>query len=242
MHVGTQTLTHTLNHKYTHVHTHRHTHTLYVLVTCSRACLYVNICTHMHACYIHACLSTCIHTWYIYVTYTHTTLTCMVLMHLSLCYHTTYYMMCSIYIASTATPVTHMKPKLQEILEWVAPYVTEKWEKIFVQLLGDEHLHVMATIRKDYHHSSEKSCQIMFEQWLDLCPNPSWSDLLSALRANSVRKFALAEQLSERLGMYMLAYTQMLCMCVSIVWCMEKVFEVIRYLSISQIKFQESLN
>ena len=29
---------------------------------------------------------------------------------------------------------------------------------IFVQLLGDEHHHVITTIRKDYRHSSDEAC------------------------------------------------------------------------------------
>ena len=99
-----------------------------------------------------------------------------------------------------------MKPRLQDILNWVVPYVTDKWEKIFVQLLGDEHRHVMTTLRKDYHGNSEDGCAAMFDQWLQLCPNPTWNDLITALRANSVRKIALAEELVQRLGMYMYVY------------------------------------
>ena len=152
-----------------------------------------------------------------------------------------------LYLASIATAATHMKPRLLDILNWIAPYVTDKWEKIFVQLLGDEQCHVMATIRRDYHRS-EEACQVMFEQWLELCPNPSWNDLISALHANSVRKIALAEQLVEHLGMYMVAYKcihvcmHMFCVRMYMLYGVKgprgKVFEIICHLSISQIKYQ----
>ena len=137
---------------------------------------------------------------------------------------------CVLYLASSTTSrATHMKPQLKDISNWVVPYVTDKWEKICVQLLGDEHRHVMTTIRKDYHHNSEAGCEVMFEQWLELCPNPSWNDLINALRANSVRKISLAEQLIERLGMYVyvcmydcvyVCNVMYVCMCVRMYVCM----------------------
>ena len=181
-------------------------HALFVHVTCT----YVNKCARTHAftcrcIYKHVHMRSyyiiCTHTCYVCITYAHTTHTYMVPCILNFNFVLPHCLLHGVlYLASTTTPATHMKPKLQDILNWVAPYVTDKWEKIFVQLLGDEHRHVMATIRKDHHHSSETSCQVMFEQWLELCPNPSWNDLISALRANSVRKIALAEELIKRLG------------------------------------------
>ena len=75
------------------------------------------------------------------------------------------------YLASSASRATHVKPQLKDISNWVVPCVTDKWEKICVQLLGDEYRHVMTTICKDYHHSSKAGCEVMFEQWLDLCSN-----------------------------------------------------------------------
>ena len=112
-----------------------------------------------------------------------------------------------LYLASSN--VLHMRPTLKDISEWVVPFVTDRWEKIFIQLLDEKHHHVMTQIRDDYNHC-EKACQAMFEQWLiELCPNPSWNDLISALRAKSVRKIALAEQLVERLGLCMVTHTCM---------------------------------
>ena len=115
-----------------------------------------------------------------------------------------------LYLARSAIvrPI-HMKPQLKDICNWVVPYVTDKWERIFVQLLGDENYNEMTIIRKDYHYSSETCCEAMFVKWLELCHNPSWNDLINALRANSVKKFALAEQLVERLGMYLHMYRSM---------------------------------
>ena len=66
-----------------------------------------------------------------------------------------------------------MRPRLHDIFNWVVPYVSDKWEKIFVQLLGDEHPHVMATLREDHQGNSEDGCYAMFDQWLQLCPNPT---------------------------------------------------------------------
>ena len=104
---------------------------------------------------------------------------------------------------ASSKATAHMKPRMQDISNWVVPFVTDKWEKIFVQLLGDEHRGVMTILRRDHQGNSEDGCTAMFEKWLELCPNPSWDDLITALRANSVRKIALAEELFQRLGMYM---------------------------------------
>jgi len=95
-----------------------------------------------------------------------------------------------------------MKPQLNDLLNLVAPYITDKWEKICIQLFGDEHRHVMTTIRRNHHGDSEKSCDTMFEQWLDLCPHANWNDLIDVLRTNSVKKIFLAEQLTKHVGVY----------------------------------------
>ena len=109
-------------------------------------------------------------------------------------------MYCILCIGSSKA-TAHMKPQLQDINNWVVPYVTDKWEKVFVQLLGDKYHHVMATLRKDHQGNNEAGCIAMFEEWFQLCPNPTWNHLITALRSDSVRKINLAERLHQRIGM-----------------------------------------
>jgi len=90
-----------------------------------------------------------------------------------------------------------MKPQMNDLLNLVAPYVTDKWKKICIQLFGDEHRHVMNTICRNHHGDCEKSHDTMFEQWLDLCPNASWNNLIHVLRANSVKKISLCQLCQE---------------------------------------------
>ena len=95
-----------------------------------------------------------------------------------------------------------MKPKLGDLVNWVVPQAADRWEKICVQLIGDEHRHIVANIRRD-GHGAEDCCQRMFEQWLDLYTNATWQDVLNALQSGSVRKIALSEELIGRLSMCM---------------------------------------
>ncbi|XP_065911833.1 uncharacterized protein [Dysidea avara] len=91
------------------------------------------------------------------------------------------------------------KPKIADLVNLVVPQAADKWEKICVQLIGDEHRHIVSTIRRD-GHGSEDCCQRMFDQWLDLSKKPTWKDVIDALESGSVRKIALAEELKEHLA------------------------------------------
>ena len=103
------------------------------------------------------------------------------------------------------------KPKIADLVNLVVPQAADKWEKICVQLIGDEHRHIVSTIRRD-GHGSEDCCQRMFDQWLDLSKKPTWKDVIDALESGSVRKIALAEELKEHLGVFVCVCA---CMCVS---------------------------
>ena len=100
--------------------------------------------------------------------------------------------------AAPRTITSRIRPKLADLANWVVPQAADKWEKICVQLIGDEHRHIVATIRRD-GHGSEDCCERMFGQWLDLYPRATWQDLIAALQSGSVRKMALAEELNDKL-------------------------------------------
>ena len=105
-----------------------------------------------------------------------------------------------------------MKPKLAELLNRVVPQAADKWEKICVQLIGDEHRHIVSTIRRD-GHGSEDCCHKMFDEWLQLYPSATWQDIINALQSGSVRKIALAEELIEYISTCV--YVVYMCVCTS---------------------------
>lgn len=82
-------------------------------------------------------------------------------------------------------------------MEW-APRFADKWERILLQLMPDES-HLISSIRRDTN-GCEDCCQKMFEQWCDLYSDRTWNDIIKALRARSVRKNAVAEEIYKQLG------------------------------------------
>lgn len=92
-----------------------------------------------------------------------------------------------------------MQPQMKELLEW-APRFADKWEKIFHQLIGKEHDYMISNIRTDTK-KCEDCCEEMFRLWCDLYHDRTWDDLIGALRATSVRKNAVAEEISTQLDL-----------------------------------------
>ena len=95
---------------------------------------------------------------------------------------------------------------MKELLEW-APRFSDKWEKIFHQLIGEEQAHMLSNIRRDTKQC-EDCCEEMLQLWCDLYHDRTWDDLIGALRAPSVRKNAVAEAISTQLALGMLQHNE----------------------------------
>ena len=103
------------------------------------------------------------------------------------------------FIFNSTADKMEQAPQMKELMEWV-PSFANKWEKIFHQLM-EKDAHMIANICKDYK-AVEDCCQKMFELWCDLYHDRTWNDLIKALNAKSVRKNAVAQQITEHLGMF----------------------------------------
>ena len=82
----------------------------------------------------------------------------------------------------------------------LAPEVDHKWYALGVQLLDDKDVKVLSTIETDYRGDVETSCTKMFERWLEIVPTASWDQLITGLKAPSVKLHKLADELAKRLG------------------------------------------
>ena len=76
------------------------------------------------------------------------------------------------------------RPSLRHLYNHVVPAVADKWRDLGVHLLDPSLIdqRVLEVIAADHPHSVEDCCKKMFEKWLTTQLNPSWSQLIEALK------------------------------------------------------------
>ena len=119
-------------------------------------------------------------------------------------------LLCFLVVAShspSISAILQTKPELADLVNWVVPMAADKWEMICVLLMGDEGQTIGNAIRREFQ-LIEECCLEMFSEWLQY-RDATWQNIIDVLI--SVRKLALAEELTERLGV--------LCVCMCVVWC-----------------------
>ena len=82
----------------------------------------------------------------------------------------------------------------------VVPDVDYKWYSLGVQLFDDKDVKVLTSIEVDYRGDVDACCTKMFERWLEIVPNASWSQLINGLKAPNVKLHKLANDLSTEFG------------------------------------------
>ena len=75
-----------------------------------------------------------------------------------------------------------------------------KWKYLGVQLLQDDRLNVLDVIEKDHPNDSVGCCKHVFMRWLEITPDPSWNQLISALRSPTAQLNSLADQLEQMMS------------------------------------------
>ena len=93
------------------------------------------------------------------------------------------------------------KPTLRDLSN-LAPEVDHKWYGLGVQLLDQKDVKVLSTIETDYRGDVETCCTKMFERWLEIVPTANWGQLITGLKAPSVKLHKLADELTKQLGKY----------------------------------------
>jgi hypothetical protein len=93
--------------------------------------------------------------------------------------------------ASSTDLVSANLPKLLNLLTSASTH----WFDLGLQLNID--YTTLTNIRQDSHHETRDCFREMLATWLRMTPNPSWEDLLAALKAPSVGHMALAEDLAS---------------------------------------------
>ena len=75
-----------------------------------------------------------------------------------------------------------------------------KWKHLGAQLLQDDRFNVLNVIEANYPNDSVGCCKMFLMRWLEVTPDPSWNQLISALRSPTVQLDNLADQLEQMMS------------------------------------------
>ena len=81
---------------------------------------------------------------------------------------------------------------------YVVPEVGFKWFLLGFQLLDEQYVRILYTIRAD-HKTAEDSCIEMLDEWLRTDVHASWNKLIEGLKSPSVKLNDVAGQLQHML-------------------------------------------
>ena len=87
------------------------------------------------------------------------------------------------------------RPNMKQLLRILREEpIATKWYELGLELLeNSSHLQV---IKANYQNNVQSCCQEMFQRWLDVKPDASWSELVTALR--SIEMTTAADAISKR--------------------------------------------
>ena len=87
-------------------------------------------------------------------------------------------------------------PNLKDLSNFVVPKVGSKWYMLGVQLLDQQYVATLQTIKADCKKAEER-CIEMFNEWLTTDNDASWDKLIDGLKSPSVKLNSLAEKLQK---------------------------------------------
>ena len=73
-----------------------------------------------------------------------------------------------------------------------------RWHDLGTQLLTDDNVGVLDVIKADHPSDASACCNEMFVKWLELQPNATWSQLMTAL--NNIGMNTVAEEVIKHLS------------------------------------------
>ena len=100
------------------------------------------------------------------------------------------------------------KPTMKNLSNSVVPKVGLKWYMLGFQLLDQQYVATLRTIKAD-RKNPEDSCIEMFDEWLTTDGDATWNKLIDALKSPIVNLNSLANQLQKMLKhvrMYVCSY------------------------------------
>ena len=92
------------------------------------------------------------------------------------------------------------RPAQKYLNRHVRPNITAEWYDIGLELLDEEDECMLNTIRLNYPENSDRCTTEMLQLWLARKSNPSWNQLIDALRAPHIKLEALASNIEGMLS------------------------------------------
>ena len=93
--------------------------------------------------------------------------------------------------------LVYSKPSIKKLqIHNVITDIGPKWYQLGIALLDDEHMSQLKIIRKDNDDEISR-CTDLFIYWLQSHSNPTWYQLIQALRSNGVNLESVASMLGR---------------------------------------------
>ena len=85
--------------------------------------------------------------------------------------------------------------QLQEVMRIKDVDITTRWRDLGLELVDSNK--TLRVIEANHPNDVDTCCRVMFEKWLDMTPDASWSQLVTAL--NNIKMNAAADAISKLL-------------------------------------------
>ena len=94
-------------------------------------------------------------------------------------------------------------PTMKHLLQLMrdAP-ITDKWYELGEELLGNDI--ALRTFQANHPSDVDRCCREMFKRWLDVNPDPTWSQLVTALNKIGMHSVAVSISKQYMSGNYLL--------------------------------------
>ena len=91
------------------------------------------------------------------------------------------------------------RPTIRDLNNFVVPYVGSKWYMLSFQLLDQQYVETIQSLKKD-NRSAEECCAEMLTEWLRTeSKRATWNRLIDALHSPSIKLHHLANKIQKML-------------------------------------------
>ena len=91
-------------------------------------------------------------------------------------------------------------PSLKYLYKHTKTDVSSQWYSIGLELLGQQEVPLLNTIKADNLEDASKCTVEMFLKWLEREPDASWNQLIQALRKPNIKLETLASKVEKMLS------------------------------------------
>ena len=88
-------------------------------------------------------------------------------------------------------------PTLKLLNRHVKKEATNKWYDLGIELLSNEDVEELSTIRNNHPNDAGACCTEMFQLWLKKEPKATWKKLMEALKAPGIEMNQLANKIEQ---------------------------------------------